>query len=397
MKKSHIHDRINKHQDAFFAPLHNLPGQWGAKNDHKFIDNGGDVLVVAHTDSVVNMKWLHADNNIIRCPMLDDRIGVWIALYELPRMGIKVDVLLTKDEEFGASTASHFVPTKSYNWIAEFDRGGDDVALYQYKDAYTDKLVSAAGYKPSYGIYTDISDMEFMGIKAFNFGVGYRDYHSANAHIYTHDLSVLMGRFAKFWNANAGISMPHTIKPQIDYRWSSPMWADYQKPLKSYKPSNPTVVTSDWCNLVQCDCCGALTGPLHLRYDPKMGDWMCDDCVYWMDKSQTRVVPTPVRTTPARITSMNTFTCEACGLEFAAHQCHMSKRFKCILCNGCSDDFGGDLPIDADGQVAVTCDDCGSPTTDSTIIDYGNETLILCQPCAHHYADRYNIVTSSVH
>ena len=104
-------DCIKAHAYLFKNDLDALPGEhFGTTryDRYNFIDNDADILVVAHTDSVVEQPKLRVDAKVIACPVLDNRIGVYIALAELPAMGIVTDVLLTQGEESCMSTAQHF-------------------------------------------------------------------------------------------------------------------------------------------------------------------------------------------------------------------------------------------------------------------------------------------------
>ncbi|GAF93879.1 unnamed protein product, partial [marine sediment metagenome] len=94
-----------------------------------FIDNGGDILGVAHSDNYGtdyggNNTHFNIIENRIYNASLDDRAGVYILLDLLPKLNIKCDVLITIDEEIGASSAQLFETEKEYNWMFEFDRTG---------------------------------------------------------------------------------------------------------------------------------------------------------------------------------------------------------------------------------------------------------------------------------
>ena len=98
-----------------------------------FIDNGSNVLAIAHRDVVLSQRHFYVlpfdDKTTIVCPQLDDRLGIYVIMDILPRFGIKPDILLTEGEESGKSTADHFITTKKYNWAFSFDRMGTDVVL----------------------------------------------------------------------------------------------------------------------------------------------------------------------------------------------------------------------------------------------------------------------------
>ena len=147
------------------------------------IDRGGNVLAVAHLDWV---KWTKKpkitkqyNNYIIEdTPQLDDRLGAWMCLDVLPRAGIVADVLLTDNEECGRTTAQHFETSKKYNWIMEFDRQGGGVAMYEYEDDLMEELMRTYDYTVDQGSFTDICELQSLGCKGFNFGVGYHKQHT---------------------------------------------------------------------------------------------------------------------------------------------------------------------------------------------------------------------------
>lgn len=183
---------------------------------YHFRDNGSSVLAVAHLDTVspADERAAHfadtAAGLVVHSRALDDRLGAYIILEMLPRLGITYDWLLTTGEESGQSTAGHFTPAKDYDWIIEFDRGGTDVVMYQYDDSDTRKAVRAAGARVGDGIFSDICYLEHLGVKGFNWGTGYRDYHSRRSHAYLEDTFAMVGRYLRFHEANAGLVMPHT-------------------------------------------------------------------------------------------------------------------------------------------------------------------------------------------
>lgn len=168
-----------------------------------FIDRQADILGIAHLDSTPAADNLHhfyrlliGKDDVVFAARLDDRLGAYIILDLLPKMGFKIDILLTWGEESGNSTAQFFEPKKKYKWMFQFDRMGNDVVHYQYGTEELKKSLRAAGFdKISHGAISDISYMEHMGCKGFNVGVGYEDYHSAWARA---DMNVVRSQVAKF-------------------------------------------------------------------------------------------------------------------------------------------------------------------------------------------------------
>jgi Peptidase family M28 len=196
-----------------YATKYDLPG------DNRFYwyqDNGSDILAVAHLDTVQGDRSCQvietAAGPLAVSGALDDRLGAYVILELLPLLGVTCDWLLTTDEEMGATTAREFAEDfegKDYNWIIEFDRGGTDVVMYQYETHEYCKLVEASGARVGIGSYSDISELDYLGCAAFNWGVGYQDYHSPRSHAWLNDTFKMVARFLRFYDANATTWLPH--------------------------------------------------------------------------------------------------------------------------------------------------------------------------------------------
>jgi hypothetical protein len=187
-----------------------------AEDYYHFRDNGSRVLAVAHLDTVMpgNRRTPHFSKTVngplIRSGALDDRLGAYVILDLLPKLGVTCDWLLTVGEESGASTAGHFTPGKEYDHVIEFDRGGTDVVMYQYEDRASRAAVEAAGAVMGHGSFSDIASLEQLGVKAFNWGVGYGgNYHSEAGYAYLNDTFGMVAKYLRFSEQNAGITMPH--------------------------------------------------------------------------------------------------------------------------------------------------------------------------------------------
>lgn len=193
--------------------------------DHRYFfkDNGAKVLFVAHLDTVG-----HADDRrarFVKCEdgwvvfsrALDDRLGAYVGLELLPKLGVTYDILLTVGEETGRSTAAFFEPPKDYNWIIEFDRGGTDVVLYDYEEDTLVEMVEQTGARVGIGAFSDISYMEHLGVKGLNWGVGYRDYHGPRSHAFLDDTFKMVARFLRFDAEWHGVTLPHIPKPRYSF------------------------------------------------------------------------------------------------------------------------------------------------------------------------------------
>lgn len=192
-----------------------VPQKWPA-DFYAFRDNGSNILAVAHLDTVglAHERRAHfvdteSAGTVVYSRGLDDRLGAYIILDLLPSLGIEHDILLTVGEESGRSTAQFFETTKSYDWMIEFDRGGTDVVMYQFEDFETVNAVEDSGARVGDGSFSDICYLEHLGIKGFNWGVGYRDYHGPRAHAYLDDTFKMVAHYLRFHAANLGVSMPH--------------------------------------------------------------------------------------------------------------------------------------------------------------------------------------------
>lgn len=186
-----------------------------------FQDNGANVLAVVHADTVNKAHHFSvlrmSQDTEVYCPTLDDRLGMYTILDYLPKLGIKVDVLITTGEEKMRSTARYFVPPKGrrYNWIFSFDRKGTDAVMYDYYDVHMDKLLQSFGYKVGVGSYSDIAEMEGLRCKAFNFGIGYYNEHSLKAYVSRNDFYLNLKRFVSFFKLNSGKYFKHIPRYNI--------------------------------------------------------------------------------------------------------------------------------------------------------------------------------------
>jgi hypothetical protein len=190
---------------------------------HIYINRGSSILGVAHLDSVQPYNELWVNEDYIQCATIDNRMGAWLMLYGLPALGIEIDVLLTENEEMGASTACDFVADKEYNWAFSFDRGGDDVACYQYYDTATSALLAKHGMKAAYGSYSDVADLD-LGVKCFNFGVGMYNYHAETAYVRKWELNQMLVNFESLYQANKETRLPHTGQKRL---WDEEYWGQY--------------------------------------------------------------------------------------------------------------------------------------------------------------------------
>jgi len=182
-----------------------------------FIDNNSSVLGVAHADVYFPQKqWYFVYDNTLNLafsPNLDDRLGVFLLLEYLPRF-VKIDVLITDDEEIELSTGKFFHPEKEYNWMVEFDKSGDGIAIYNYKwdvkylYKYFDPIVE--------GNYSDICAMYHLKTMAFNVGINYYDAHQINCYAPLDATRENIEKFLYFYEENKDKKFPFQLEKEVE-------------------------------------------------------------------------------------------------------------------------------------------------------------------------------------
>lgn len=206
------------------------PSSKGRERFYYYKDNGSDVLAIAHLDSVQDDGTCNVMTTsaglLATSGTLDDRLGAYVILELLPKLGITCDWLLTTDEELGQSTADCFETTKDYNWMFQFDRGGTDVVMYEYETTELRDLVERSGARVGMGSFSDICMLEFLECAGFNWGVGYQDYHGPRSHAWLEDTFRMVARFVKFYNANKD-----TIFAHDPYQAPASWWVKQQDSL----------------------------------------------------------------------------------------------------------------------------------------------------------------------
>lgn len=215
-------------------------------------DTGSPILAIAHLDTVQPDRSCAVTETsaglLATSGALDDRLGAYVLLELLPRIGLTFDVLLTTDEEQGRSTASDFdgpayapdgssetADAQPYRWMFQFDRAGKDVVTYQYESDELDEAIRQSGAQVGVGIYSDITDLDHLGCAGVNWGVGYQDYHSRRSHAWLEDTFLSVARFVNFYRANEHRAFPYVYDPDpldpadlldSDYFDSGLMFAD---------------------------------------------------------------------------------------------------------------------------------------------------------------------------
>lgn len=200
-----------------------------------FKDNNSNVLAVAHLDTVQPDDWYYIQNNILYSPVTDDRMGVYVLLYMLPRLGVNVDILLTIGEESLNSSAQFFYTEKQYNWMFSFDRKGEDVVTYSYHNEKFENALLKNGFRFGLGSYSDIVELEQLDCCGVNIGTGFFNYHDLDGYV---DLKMLMRqvlRFRNFYNENNSTFFKSEDKYNHNSRFG---YSTYSMPKRNYEVYN---------------------------------------------------------------------------------------------------------------------------------------------------------------
>lgn len=204
MKKIKVsYEELKKYLTLPTPALLNHLGVKFGKKGYVYIDNNSKILGVAHLDIVGDIEKSHCDifksSGVVFSRALDDRLGVFILMNILPKLGINLDILLTNYEEIGLSTARYFESSKTYNWLVEWDRGGEDVVVYQYKKFQ--KILSEY-FTVGYGTYSDIVELPHLNALGVNIGIGYYNEHTQNCFCDIAQTERQLNRFISFYADN---------------------------------------------------------------------------------------------------------------------------------------------------------------------------------------------------
>ena len=272
---------------------HCLDGEWFVH-----IQRGSKVLVVAHMDNIRPATHFARTKEIIGggassfdrlyCETLDDRLGVYTALDLLPKLGLVVDVLLTTGEETGKTSARSFIPKEEYNWIVEFDRRGEDVVLYDFDgNKKWDEALEKSGYDLGFGSFSDICEMEDLGICAFNMGIGFCNEHSPDAYMVPSEYLRQMQRFVHFFRNNKDILYSHTKRIHPVYsgynaysmnRRKDDYYDDFNWGHREDIPTIPVVQKAEAVGkYATCDYCSVTLDREEMIWTSENG-WLCTSC-----------------------------------------------------------------------------------------------------------------------
>ena len=171
------------------------------------------VLVVAHLDTVHTQKVCEINNRNgqISSPQGiggDDRCGVFIIMNLIKELNCSVlfceqeehgcigankfvNATCTMETADGESIESKYVDNLDVNYIIEFDRRGNNDAVFYRCDNkdFTKFVTETTGYKEENGSYTDISKIApAAGIAAVNLSSGYYNAHTTNEYVVYSDM-----------------------------------------------------------------------------------------------------------------------------------------------------------------------------------------------------------------
>lgn len=320
-----------------------------------YFDNGADILAVAHLDSVAGAN--HFDvvdfsgERRVFSPSLDDRLGAYLILDLLPRMGLKFDILLTTGEETGQSTASAFETDKKYNWTFEFDRLGTDAVMYDYEDDKTANLVEKYGWLVGVGSFTDIVYLEDLGCKGFNFGTGYHDYHSKFAYASMRETAWSVKNFLKFYADLQNTHLPHV--KEVKKPWSSTAYDDMYGHWGRGATHTNHVVTTEGTTVTvysHCEKCNKFIG---FPADEKHR--ICKACLAYYSMCDD--------STCKRADCLGVLHCSVCFVGFhgdlslektgVCSYCANSFLNECVLCGAKTT-----KKIRAEGKQVYVCSEC---------------------------------------
>lgn len=236
-----------------------------AYSQHAHRSTGSPVLAVAHADFIQNPFCFSAvktaQETLVFCPRLDDRLGVYTILDLLPALGVHLDVLITDNEETGSTTAADFQTDINYSWMVGFDRRGTGAVTYGYH--WTGEEPEQY-FSTSHGTFSDISELEHLGCKGLNVGVGYHNEHTERHYFSVEEYVDQIARFILFWYDNRETHFPHTrVESRSRTLWTPDElddWAnDYDDKRRWFRHSAsavPTSSTIDGRIIYECSNCG---------------------------------------------------------------------------------------------------------------------------------------------
>lgn len=195
----------------------------------KFLAAKGDIPIalVAHMDTVFEAQrfdtkeiFYDKEANIMWSPQnagFDDKAGVF-AILQIVKSGLRPWVILTCDEETGASGAYAVAAQKQIfkdlKYVIEIDRQGKvDCVFYDCDNQKFADYVSSFGFIEDWGTFSDISVIcPAFGIAGVNLSAGYRDEHTREEILYVGALKATIRKVKKMLQDAANIDTFKYIK-----------------------------------------------------------------------------------------------------------------------------------------------------------------------------------------
>lgn len=181
-----------------------------------FIDNGANILLVAHLDTVHKPVIQKVKKDRIIGAGFDDRAG-YMMIDLLLQAGITADVLLTDLEESARSTAEHHT-CKDYHWIMGLDRAGADFVDYGLA---CDEMRTACKkfWSLGYGSFSDICSLETEAAR-INVGIGYQHAHSQTSVLHLDAFTTQYQRIIKFYEKHKDTRWTTELDIDLNRRWT---------------------------------------------------------------------------------------------------------------------------------------------------------------------------------
>ena len=234
--------------DKLFARLPTL-GSGGER--YAYVDNGADVLAIAHLDTVQPLSGITSiQGDIIHAIGLDDRLGAYGITHCLP---FAVDLLYTDHEEIGESTAEYFTPRKEYRYIIEIDRCGVDCVTYGRDNPRFLDGLRAVGFELGVGSFTDLCFLDSPACMV-NVGTGYYRPHAKDSFFSLSEFQAGIDRITRFnqLSKRAHYVASRDISPRVRWTWST---------------MDDTADNAYYCCICGCECVCTVESPF------------CSDCV----------------------------------------------------------------------------------------------------------------------
>ena len=313
-------------------------GTYDGRVAYIYVKRGAPILGVAHVDTVLDFKWaemiMYPDGaKLIYSPSLDDRVGVWLLL-ELSRF-MQFDMVFTTDEEQGASTISDWQTNNEkaqYNWAFQFDRGYDDIALYDfyYQEEFKRDVLQHTNSAVDFGSYTCVSVLN--GFCGMNIGKVFEGAHTKDCRVKSTWIENAVLKFVKFYLKKRD--------EKYEYQYDQYAWKS-RAGINSYTKID-SFAGRGFVDYGYCDICGR-----ELKSAKEVYYGVCDKC------ENTESADT-CRECKSLLTNDEIATeiglCETCA---NAH----GKAIYCVEC--------GEVLIGEDEQELWMCVDCINETKEN--------------------------------